>query len=59
MIMEELYWCCFLAILFAEIPVTLTNAGRVVELPLPSVGVWSYLRYPLRAFFGGPDRRQI
>lgn len=51
-IMEELYWCRFLANSFAEIPVTLTNAGRASSFQYrPSVFV-SYLRYPWRAFLG-------
>jgi dolichol-phosphate mannosyltransferase len=57
-IMEELYWCRFLARSFAEIPVTLTNAGRVSSFRYrPSVFL-GYLRYPVRAFFGvRPQRR--
>jgi dolichol-phosphate mannosyltransferase len=51
-IMEELYWCRFLAKSFAEVPVTLTNAGRASSFRYrPSVFV-SYLRYPWRAFRG-------
>jgi len=51
-IMEELYWCRFLTRSFAEVPVTLTNAGRVSSFRYrPSVFL-TYLRYPLRAFFG-------
>ena len=58
-IMEELYWCRFLTTSFAEIPVTLTNAGRVSSFRYrPSVFA-SYLRYPWRAFLGqAPVRRQ-
>jgi len=49
-IMEELYWCRFLAKSFAEVPVTLTNAGRASSFRYrPSVFA-SYLRYPWRAF---------
>lgn len=49
-IMEELYWCRFLATSFAEVPVTLTNAGRASSFRYrPSVFA-SYLRYPWRAF---------
>jgi len=56
-IMEELYWCRFLATSFAEVPVTLTNAGRASSFRYrPSVFV-AYLRYPLRAFLRlVPDR---
>jgi dolichol-phosphate mannosyltransferase len=51
-IMEELYWCRFLTRSFAEVPVTLTNAGRASSFRYrPSVFV-SYLRYPWRAFLG-------
>ena len=51
-IVEELYWCRFLATRFAEVPVTLTNADRASSFRYrPSVFA-SYLRYPLRAFFG-------
>jgi dolichol-phosphate mannosyltransferase len=50
-IMEELYWCRFLTRSFTEVPVTLTNAGRVSSFRYrPSVFA-AYLRYPLRAFF--------
>ena len=58
-IMEELYWCRFLAKSFAEVPVTLTNAGRASSFRYrPSVFV-SYLRYPWRAFLGhGPRERR-
>lgn len=55
-IMEELYWCRFLASSFAEVPVTLTNAGRVSSFRYrPSVFA-SYLRYPWRAFLGRAPR---
>jgi dolichol-phosphate mannosyltransferase len=51
-IVEELYWCRFLATSFAEVPVTLTSAGRASSFRYrPSVFA-SYLRHPLRAFFG-------
>ena len=51
-IVEELYWCRFLATRFAEVPVTLTNADRATSFRYrPSVFA-SYLRYPVRAFFG-------
>lgn len=54
-IMEELYWCKFLAHTYAEVPVTLTD--RMAEQRAtsftyrPSV-FWSYFKYPLRAFLG-------
>lgn len=55
-IMEELYWCRFLATSFAEVPVTLTNAGRASSFRYrPSVFA-SYLRYPWRAFLGQAPR---
>jgi dolichol-phosphate mannosyltransferase len=58
-IMEELYWCRFLASSFAEVPVTLTNAGRASSFRYrPSVFA-SYLRYPWRAFLGrAPNERR-
>jgi glycosyltransferase involved in cell wall biosynthesis len=54
-IMEELYWCRFLASRYAEVPVTLTNR-QGEQRPTsfryrPSV-FWRYLKYPLRAFVG-------
>jgi dolichol-phosphate mannosyltransferase len=59
-IVEELYWCRFLATSFAEVPVTLTNAGRASSFRYrPSVFA-SYLRYPWRAFLGqAPTERQV
>lgn len=58
-IMEELYWCRFLATSFAEVPVTLTDAGRATSFRYrPSVFA-SYLRYPWRAFLGrAPKERR-
>ena len=52
-IMEELYWCRFLARSYAEVPVVLTSR-RADQRPTafvyrPSV-FWSYLKYPLFAF---------
>ena len=38
-IMEELYWCRFLATSFAEVPVTLTRRRSGVELSVQAVGV--------------------
>jgi len=54
-IVEELYWCRFLAKTYAEVPVTLTNRA-MDQRPTsfvyrPSV-FWRYLRFPLRAFVG-------
>jgi len=54
-IMEELYWCRYLARTYAEVPVVLTNR-RAGQRPTafvyrPSV-FWSYLKYPLFAFLG-------
>jgi dolichol-phosphate mannosyltransferase len=58
-IMEELYWCRFLAHSFAELPVTLLNAGRVSSFRYRPTVLLAYLRYPLRAFFGiAPSRTQ-
>ena len=57
-IMEELYWCRFLASSFAEVPVTLTNAGRASSFRYrPSVFA-SYLRYPWRAFLRRPPQER-
>jgi glycosyltransferase involved in cell wall biosynthesis len=54
-IMEELYWCKFLARTYAEVPVVLTNRDAAVRPSSftysPSV-FWRYLRYPLLAFLG-------
>jgi dolichol-phosphate mannosyltransferase len=52
-IMEELYWCRFLARTYAEVPVVLTSR-QADQRPtafayVPSV-FWSYLKYPLLAF---------
>jgi dolichol-phosphate mannosyltransferase len=51
-IMEELYWCRFLARSFAEVPVTLLNAARVSSFRYRPAVFLAYLRYPLRALFG-------
>jgi dolichol-phosphate mannosyltransferase len=56
-IMEELYWCRFLARTYAEVPVVLTSR-RAEQRPTafayaPSV-FWSYLKYPIRAFLRRP-----
>lgn len=54
-IVEELYWCRFLARTYAEVPVILMNRGEQVRqtsfVYRPSV-FWRYLRYPLLAFLG-------
>lgn len=54
-IMEELWWCCFLAKTFAEVPVTLTNRDPGLRPTnfgyRPRVFV-DYLKYPLKAVFG-------
>jgi dolichol-phosphate mannosyltransferase len=54
-IMEELYWCKFLARTWAEVPVVLTDRDRHVRRSSftyrPSV-FWRYLRYALLACFG-------
>ena len=60
-IMEELFWCRFLARTYAEVPVVLTARGAAQRptafVYRPSV-FWSYLKYPLLAFLGRrPDRR--
>lgn len=59
-IVEELYWCRFLAHTYAEVPVVLTSR-QGDDKPSsftyrPSV-FWRYLRYPLLAFFGVSPRR--
>lgn len=54
-IMEELYWCKFLARSFAEVPVTLTNrsAGqRPTSFTYRPAVFWNYLKYPVRACLG-------
>ena len=53
-IMEELYWCSFLAQSYAEVPVTLTNAGRVSSFRYRPSVFRAYLRYPWRAFLRQP-----
>jgi dolichol-phosphate mannosyltransferase len=53
-IMEELYWCSFLTRSFAEVPVTLTNAGRASSFRYRPSVFRSYLRYPWRAFLRRP-----
>jgi glycosyltransferase involved in cell wall biosynthesis len=66
-IMEELYWSKFLTRSFVEIPVTLTNRSqdqRPTSFTYRPAMFWSYLKYPLKAFFGlkpeiqQPDRRE-
>jgi dolichol-phosphate mannosyltransferase len=53
-IMEELYYSCFLATTFAQIPVRLTNR-RGDQRPTSFVYrprvFYDYLKYPLKAFF--------
>ena len=61
-IMEELYWCRFLARTYAEVPVVLTTR-RADQRPTafvyrPSV-FWSYLKYPLFAFLRRPPTASI
>ena len=54
-IMEELYWCKFLAKTYAEVPVVLTNrdtVGRPSSFNYSPSVFWRYLRYPLLAFLG-------
>jgi dolichol-phosphate mannosyltransferase len=54
-IMEELYWCRFLAQSYAELPVQLTNRSnqhRPTSFVYRPAVFWRYLRYPLRAFAG-------
>lgn len=54
-IMEELYWCRFLARSYAEVPVTLTNRTseqRPTSFTYRPSVFWRYLRYPLRASLG-------
>jgi dolichol-phosphate mannosyltransferase len=54
-IMEELWWCSFLARTYGEVPVTLTDRRpglrRTAFVYRPSV-LWRYLRYALLAFAG-------
>ncbi|MCX6623772.1 MAG: glycosyltransferase family 2 protein [Acidobacteria bacterium] len=54
-IMEELYWCKFLAGSFAEIPVTLTDRGpqqRPTSFHYHPRVFYDYLKYPLKGFLG-------
>lgn len=54
-IMEELYWCKFLAKSFAEVPVVLTNRSgdqRKTSFAYRPGVFYDYLKYPLRACFG-------
>jgi dolichol-phosphate mannosyltransferase len=59
-IMEELYWCRWLARSFGELPVTLTNRGAEQRPTFfvyrPGV-LYRYLKYPVRAFLGWPPVR--
>jgi dolichol-phosphate mannosyltransferase len=61
-IMEELYWCTWLARSFAELPVTLSHR-RPEQRPTSFVirpGVfYHYLKYPARAFLGRPPVRGL
>jgi glycosyltransferase involved in cell wall biosynthesis len=54
-IMEELYWCRFMACTYAQIPVTLTNRDATLRPTSfaykPSV-FYAYLKYPARAWLG-------
>jgi len=61
-IMEELYWCRFLARTYAEVPVVLA-VRRADQRPTafvyrPSV-FWAYLKYPVRAFLRGPPGASV
>jgi dolichol-phosphate mannosyltransferase len=52
-IMEELYWCRFLARTYAEVPVVLTNREahqRTTAFTYSPSIVARYLKYPVRAF---------
>ena len=54
-IMEELYWCRFLAKRYAEVPVKLTNRAdeqRSTSFAYRPSVFWRYFKYPLRAFAG-------
>ena len=53
-IMEELYWCRYLARTYAEVPVTLTSRDdqRGTSFAYRPPLLWNYLKYPLRAFVG-------
>jgi dolichol-phosphate mannosyltransferase len=53
-IMEELYWCRYLARTYAEVPVILTNRDdqRGTSFAYRPRVFWSYLKYPLKAFIG-------
>jgi dolichol-phosphate mannosyltransferase len=55
LIMEELYWCKFLARTFAEVPVVLLARAedrRPSSFSYSPAVFWRYLRYPLLAFLG-------
>ena len=55
LIMEELYWCKFLARTFAEVPVILlarTPDRRPSSFSYSPTVFWRYLKYPLLAFLG-------
>jgi dolichol-phosphate mannosyltransferase len=52
-IMEELYWCRFLARTYAEVPVVLTNRQADQRETAFTYSPWMfarYLKYPVRAF---------
>jgi dolichol-phosphate mannosyltransferase len=54
-IMEELYWCKFLAGSYAQVPVTLTDRGagrRPTSFRYRPSVFWKYLKYPVRACLG-------
>lgn len=54
-IVEELYWCRFLARSYAEVPVTLTSrtqGQRPSSFAYRPAVFWRYLKYPLRALLG-------
>jgi dolichol-phosphate mannosyltransferase len=56
-IMEELYWCRFLAASFAEVPVMLTTAARASSFHYRPAVFAAYLRYAWRAFRGRAPHR--
>lgn len=54
-IVEELWWCRFLARTFAEVPVALTNRSpqhRRSSFTYTPRTFWRYFRYPLLSFLG-------
>jgi glycosyltransferase involved in cell wall biosynthesis len=54
-IVEELYWCKYLARRYSEVPVMLTNRGkeqRPTSFAYRPAVFWTYLKYPLKAAIG-------